>query len=118
MRTTVPRASRRSRSGGAAALPGTAPTAAGSSRATTPATPPLGRERIVRDARFSPDGRRVATTCASGEVLLWDIEPDHRPLADLARMAEVLSGTRLDAAGAGVPITTEELREAYGALRD
>jgi tetratricopeptide (TPR) repeat protein len=81
-----------------------------------PLTPPLWRERFVQDARFSPDGRRIVTTSWVGGALLWDLEPDARPLDDLVRMAGLLSGMRVDASGAAVPISTSELREAHDAL--
>jgi dipeptidyl aminopeptidase/acylaminoacyl peptidase len=81
-----------------------------------PLTPPLWRERFVQDAQFSPDGRRIVTTSWVGGALLWDLEPDARPLDDLVRMAGILSGTRVDASGAEVPISTSELQAAYGAL--
>jgi hypothetical protein len=83
-----------------------------------PITPPLRREQVISDARFSPDGRRLATACASGDVLLWNLQPDSRPLEDLVRVAELLSGTRVEAEGASVPITTEQLREVYEALHN
>jgi tetratricopeptide (TPR) repeat protein len=45
-----------------------------------------------------------------------DLEPDDRPLEDLTRISEVLSGVRVDSTGAIVPISTSELRESYEAL--
>jgi WD40 repeat protein/serine/threonine protein kinase len=81
-----------------------------------PASPPLWRERCIRDAGFSPDGRRLATASFLGGALLWDLKPDDRPLEDLVRMTEVLSGARVDASGTVVPIATSELHEAYDAL--
>jgi WD40 repeat protein/serine/threonine protein kinase/Tfp pilus assembly protein PilF len=82
-----------------------------------PITPPLWRARSLLEARFSADGHQVATGSASGDVLLWTLEPDTRPLDDLVRWAEVLSGMRVDEAGATIAITTEELRQSYAALR-
>jgi tetratricopeptide (TPR) repeat protein len=81
-----------------------------------PLTPPLSGERVVLDARFSPDGRRVVTTSGVGGALLRDLEPDARSLDDLVRMAALLSGTRLDDSGAAVPISKSELKEAHAAL--
>jgi hypothetical protein len=81
-----------------------------------PLSPPLWREHFMQDARFSPDGRRLVTTSAGGGALLCDLKPDDRPLGGLVRMAEVLSGARVDASGAAVPISTSELQGAYEAL--
>ena len=81
-----------------------------------PLSPPLWREGRPLDARFSADGRRLVTTSSVGGALLWDLKDDDRPLEDLARMTEVLSGTRIDASGTAVPIATSELQEAYDAL--
>jgi WD40 repeat protein/serine/threonine protein kinase len=82
-----------------------------------PVTPPLPSERFITGADLSPDGRRVATADDSGAVLLRTLEPDRRPFDDLRRLAEVLSGTRLDASGAAISLQVEELRSAYEALR-
>ncbi len=82
-----------------------------------PLTPPLWRERFVQGAAFSPDGRRIVTTCLEGGILFWDLSPDARLLESLVQTAEVLSGTRVDGSGASIPITTDELREAYNTLR-
>src|SRR5437899_6955287 len=81
-----------------------------------PLSPPLWREHFIQDARFSPDARRLVTTSGVGGALLCDLKPDDRPLEDLVRMAEVLSGARVDTTGAAVPIATSELQEAYEAL--
>jgi hypothetical protein len=82
-----------------------------------PVSPPLRSERFINGASFSPDGRRVATADDSGAVLIRALEPDQRPFDDLRRLAEVLSGTRLDASGAAVSLQVEELRSAYEDLR-
>jgi WD40 repeat protein/tetratricopeptide (TPR) repeat protein len=81
-----------------------------------PLSPPLYREGFIHDARFSRDGRRLVTTSGVGGALLGDLKPDDHPLEDLVRMAEILSGARVDASGAAVPIATSELPEAYEAL--
>ena len=81
-----------------------------------PLTPRLWRELFVRGARFSPDARRIATTCWVGGTLLWDLKPDERSLDDLIRMAAILSGSRVDTTGAAVPVATSELQEDYEAL--
>jgi tetratricopeptide (TPR) repeat protein len=82
-----------------------------------PLSPPLWREHIIHDARFSRDGRRLVTTTPwDGGALVGDLKPDDRPLEDLVRMAEVLSGARVDTTGAAVPIATSKLQEAYEAL--
>jgi tetratricopeptide (TPR) repeat protein len=77
----------------------------------------LRRERYVLVAEFSPDGRRIATGSYTGGGLLWTLEPDRHSVDELERLAQVLSGTRVDAGGAAVALRTEEFRAAYEDLR-
>jgi WD40 repeat protein len=82
-----------------------------------PVTPPFWHTRAITSAVFSPDGRSVATTSNGDEAQVWRLTPDRRPLDDWLRLAQVLSGTKLDASGALRPIDRSELREAFQALR-
>ena len=86
-----------------------------------PKLPPLRHEREVKDARFDPAGRRIATASADGTARIWDArtgQPLTRPLKhygtvrsvrfspDGARLATAsMDGTvRLWNAGTGEPL--------------
>jgi WD40 repeat protein len=106
-----------------------------------PLTPPLPFAGTVHDVRFSPDGKlllavgkgpaaRVWDAAGAGEIAAvprdvpwvaaalaggtgpWDLPADRRPAAELAAVAEWLSGHRVDPAGGLVPLDGGELRQA------
>jgi WD40 repeat protein/serine/threonine protein kinase/tetratricopeptide (TPR) repeat protein len=91
-----------------------------------PITAPLRHRDWVEHAAFSPDGRRVVTvsgtfTTNGGEIFarVWDVPiSDDRCSDDWIRLAQMLSGTRIDTSGKQVSITLEEFRESWRALRD
>ena len=80
-----------------------------------PISPPLWHEERL-SALFSPDGRRLLIISGSVGLQLCDLEPDDRPIEDLARLALVLSSNRIDASGSVVPVSSSEFRDAYEAL--
>ncbi len=80
-----------------------------------PVTPPIRHEQGL-SAQFTPDGRRLLTTSGTGDIQFIDLVPDDRPIDDLARVALILSGSRIDTSGASVPVSSTELREAYEGL--
>jgi tetratricopeptide (TPR) repeat protein len=81
-----------------------------------PVTPPWGHDGVALSARFAPDGVRVMT--AAGEQLaIWDLVPEERPLDDLLRLSEVLSGLRIDETGGLVPVEAERFERAWQALQ-
>src|SRR5262249_5147120 len=82
-----------------------------------PLTPPLWREGTIWDADFSPDGRRMLTTCSRGGTQLYGLALDDRPLEDLVTAAELLSAMSVDTSGESIPISKERLRAADAALR-
>jgi tetratricopeptide (TPR) repeat protein len=84
-----------------------------------PITPPMTHGESVYHAAFSPDGRRLVTTSDDNSARVWDVPiSDDRDSDDWIRLAQVLSDTRIDQAGELVPLTAEEFRASWRALRD
>jgi WD40 repeat protein/predicted Ser/Thr protein kinase len=71
--------------------------------------------------RLSPDARQgiVEVFPVGGEAhrIVWPLEPDRRPLAQLRLLANVLSGSRIDDTGAFVPLEPDEFRSAWQELQ-
>jgi WD40 repeat protein/serine/threonine protein kinase len=84
-----------------------------------PLTLPLKHTTEVRGVVFSPDGRLVLSATADGKVWRWDLglTPDNRPTEDLQRLAQLLDGHYLDAAGGFVPVETAKLQALWQELR-
>jgi len=82
-----------------------------------PVSPPLKHNASVRHATFSPDGARVLTATSGREIALWDLPRDNRPVQDLVLLAQLISGSRLDAAAELVPCDTATLSRAWHTLR-
>ena len=64
-----------------------------------PLTPPLTHTNQLTAAAFSPNGRRAVTASTDGTARLWRFTPDERPVAELATLARLLSGRRIDRTG-------------------
>src|SRR5262249_42889944 len=84
-----------------------------------PLTLPLKHGTDVRGVVFSPDGRLVLSVTEDGKVWHWDLglTPDSRPTEDLQRLAQLLDGHQLDAAGGFVPADTATLQALWQQLR-
>jgi WD40 repeat protein/serine/threonine protein kinase/tetratricopeptide (TPR) repeat protein len=87
-----------------------------------PVAPPWKHAWQVREASFSADGLAVIVARARpgqalGQVWTWDLRPDDRPVADLARASSLLAGRRIDAVGGFVPVPAAVLRDELDALR-
>jgi WD40 repeat protein/tetratricopeptide (TPR) repeat protein len=82
-----------------------------------PVSPLLRHHGTVWHAAFSPDGRRLVTASADNTARVWDLAPDERPGDDLLRLVQVLAAHRLDHTGASVPLTADEFRAAWEALK-
>jgi WD40 repeat protein/predicted Ser/Thr protein kinase len=73
-----------------------------------PLAPPLVHTNQVNFAAFSPDGRRAITASADGTARLWRFTPEDKPVEELAALAELLSGRRIDRTGS---LTTAPLAD-------
>lgn len=83
-----------------------------------PVTPPLLHRDRVDHASFTQDGRILFTASADGTTRLWDFTPDARPIEDIALLAQLLSGRRLDNTGSLVAVSAPKLAEYWDSLRE
>jgi WD40 repeat protein/tetratricopeptide (TPR) repeat protein len=71
----------------------------------------------VHRLEFSPDGRRLLTASyRASDVKLWTIESTDAPLDQLADLAVVLAGARLDGQGGQSPIKPDEYALSHAHL--
>jgi eukaryotic-like serine/threonine-protein kinase len=78
-----------------------------------PITPPLAHDGSVGFGAWSPDGREVITASEDGTVRVWDISPTTKPLPDLKREAELLSGHRLEGNSGTLPLHIGEIKQRW-----
>jgi hypothetical protein len=73
-----------------------------------PLTEPLQHPAELRFAEFSPDGQRVVTACRDNTARVWDVGLALSRCPDwLLRLAEALSGNRLNEQGILEPTSLE-----------
>lgn len=65
---------------------------------------------------YSPDGRRLIAGCEDGSVFFYDLSPSDIPAADLAKLAEVVAGQRVDETGSLASLASEEWRARWSDL--
>jgi WD40 repeat protein/serine/threonine protein kinase len=75
-----------------------------------PLSPPIEHEGGITSAAFSSDGNRMVFASPVSSTHLRNFEPDHRPIEDLVKLAELFSGARIDETGSIQPLTPDELR--------
>jgi len=84
-----------------------------------PVTPPFRNPATVYQALFSPDSQQLGVLSGSGSIEVWRLRPDTRPVSDLMRLAEVLSGRRITPARTFEDIPHETLLRLFQeAVRD
>jgi WD40 repeat protein len=81
-----------------------------------PLTPPLRHLTPLFSAQFLPDGRSIVTGDKKGNVWIWALPSDQRPLEELARLAEVLSASKV-ASEQLSQSTAESLKRTWEQLR-
>src|SRR5206468_1066817 len=79
----------------------------------------LSHQRMAVVAEISPDGRHLVTSSERGHVTarLWSLAPDEHPPADLDRLAQLLSGVRIDPSAGPIPLESHALQAAWNDLR-
>ena len=82
-----------------------------------PVTPPFRNPATVYQALFSPDSRQLGVLSGSGSIEVWRLQPDTRPVSDLMRLAEVLSGRRITPERTFEDIPRETLIHDFQAAR-
>jgi WD40 repeat protein len=82
----------------------------------------LAHAKRIDQIAFSPDSRRLLTIDQERKLRVWNVAPDERPIDDLAKFAQLLSGRQLDETGGETPMTpgdfanlSKELAAAYPA---
>jgi WD40 repeat protein/serine/threonine protein kinase len=79
-----------------------------------PITPVLRQRENLWHAAFSPDGRRAVTTATTAQI--WELPFEDRPVADLVRIAQVLTGLEMRAPGQFVPLEIPRFRDDWNSL--
>jgi WD40 repeat protein len=83
-----------------------------------PLSPLLPHAEPVAQAQLAPDGSRITVRGRSGAGSVWDLTPDARPVDDLVRLTQLLSGQVLDGTSGGFePIQPSNLRVSWPRLR-
>jgi eukaryotic-like serine/threonine-protein kinase len=78
---------------------------------------PLRHEGPVWRALFSPSGDWIATSGMDGTVRFWRLIDERRPVSHLVLLSELLSGQRIDSAGAAVPLESQDLVHVWKTLK-
>jgi hypothetical protein len=79
-------------------------------------TPWLEHAKVVTQMAFAADSRRVLTVGEDRRLRVWNVGADARPLADLQKMARLLSGRSLDEAGGEMPLPPDEFNRTWREL--
>lgn len=80
-------------------------------------TPPLQHPWSVRQVRFDSEGKQLFTTGSNGTVWTWELPSTERPVEELIRLAQLLSGNRIDEHRGPMPLEPAALKELWSSLR-
>jgi WD40 repeat protein len=83
-----------------------------------PVTPLLPLAEAAEGVSLAPDGSRLVARARGGAGWVWDLSPDARPVDDLVRLTQLLSGQVVDGlSGELEPMETTRLCDAWRGLR-
>jgi WD40 repeat protein len=82
-----------------------------------PLSPPLEHKNPVSSASFSPDGRRVVTVGFDNSAHVWDVSARDWPDSDRVKIAQAMSGTRIDNTGSIHPLTADEHQSIWNEMK-
>jgi serine/threonine protein kinase/WD40 repeat protein len=90
-----------------------------------PLTPYLVHDHPIGHAYFGPDSRQLLVVEAPGDVRKWRLSPipsdkkrfANRPASELARLAQVFSGQRIELDGAMTALSHDDLRAVWKNMR-
>ncbi len=80
-------------------------------------TPPLQHPWSVRQVRFDTEGKHLLTSGSSGAVWSWDLPSTDCAVADLIRLAQLLSGSRIDEHRGMMPLSPVEQKDLWTTLQ-
>jgi WD40 repeat protein/serine/threonine protein kinase/Flp pilus assembly protein TadD len=80
-------------------------------------TPPLQHPWSVRQVRFDTEGTHLLTSGSAGALWSWDLPTTDCAFADLARLAQLLSGSRIDEHRGMMPLSPVEQKELWTTLQ-
>jgi WD40 repeat protein/tetratricopeptide (TPR) repeat protein len=83
-----------------------------------PLTPPLQHPWPVLRVQFSPDNHHLLASGSSGTVWSWELPCSACVTGDLIRLAQLLSGSRLDEHRGVMPLRPSEQKELWTSLRE
>jgi WD40 repeat protein len=88
-----------------------------SSETGDPLTPPLQHLARLVSGRFLANGRRIVTVDLLGRFWLFQLPVDNRPIEDLRKVADLLSGQSITLADGMGPSRSESLERIWHELR-
>jgi WD40 repeat protein/tetratricopeptide (TPR) repeat protein len=83
-----------------------------------PLTPVFRHDDRINSQGFRFDGRRFLTFGADRTARVWDVSPDEHSEEEVVRLAQLLSGRRLDATANLISLSREEWLQQWHELRD
>ncbi|MBL9134973.1 MAG: protein kinase [Verrucomicrobiales bacterium] len=83
-----------------------------------PLTPPLPHGNAVLRVAFGPTSDELLTVAMDQTVRVWDLSPVDWAMDDVSGLAELLASQRLESSGTLAPLTVEEFRRRWEALRE
>ncbi len=66
------------------------------------------KAKFIENIAFSPDSRRLISVARDQRLRVWNLPADARPIDELRKFAELLSGRMLDETGGESPLNPEQ----------